>query len=341
MYTSSVPRCNLGPRQVTRKSYGRSYRLGYRHSLGDDCAIDATTGLRVCGGEAAAADTATGQVAATTSSVACTVGQPRYYPATIQNPSSTGANVACTPGQPRYYPATFTPPSANNCQTGTPRYKALVVQYTPPGAGGSRTFQFQYHAGQYDQYSCPNPDTNLQKAGQVSWLAGPGGSWTVGQMAQDESQCGGVAFNFLYHSGTQDVYQSATNNQYAVATTAGFALTSSPPAQNETGCGGNSNFTFQYHSGTEDVYYSSNANQWATADPSGFNVVSFPPAANETNCTAAATVSGTPTVAYVNSGVSTVPYFTSDATSVTPSTGGITLRPGKRLPSRPAAAMWR
>lgn len=194
--------------EATLPGLGR-VRIG-RRRLGDACVIDATTGQQICGGTAG---TTTAVAAAGT--VPCTTGVPRYYPASIQPPTGT-----------------------TTCTRGMPRYGSSTMQYKPAGAGAARTFNFQYHSGVYDQYSCPNPDGDLVKAGQVNWLVGAGPTWQVGLLPQDESQCGGSTFTFQYHSGANDVYYCQATNQWAITNTGGFQLASMPPAADESQCTG-------------------------------------------------------------------------------------------------------
>jgi hypothetical protein len=364
MYTTTIPRCNLSVRQaparqsLTRSSYGRRRLAGYARSLGDSCAIDATSGLRVCNGDAAVANVATGQVAAvsTSNGVACTVGQPRYYPATMQNPANAGT-TACVLGQPRYFAASFTPSGLASTPQNTPAHAVVAPDSTTwtvtSFSGGSLTlvgnnksdpisYTFLYNTGGVDAYQKssgggPSWDSSLSIAanGAISFGASMAGSSGGSQ----------ASFTFQYHAGSQDVYFCSSTNQWGVATAGSFQITTMPPAQNESACGGSGNFVFNYHSGNEDVYYCSATNQWATADPSGFNIVSFPPAANETTCTSAAlAVAGMPSVAYVNDSGVTTPYFTSDATSITPLPGYGTTSTTPTVPVAPAPsglmAMW-
>jgi hypothetical protein len=324
--------------------------------LGDSCAIDATSGLRVCNGDAAVADTATGQVAAvaTSNGVACTVGQPRYYPSTMQNPANAGV-TACTAGQPRYFASSFTPTGLANTAQNTPQSTWVAPQdgqtYRITSAGNGQiscvngknepfSYAFAYNSGGVDVY---NKTSGNNTAWLVQLSVASNGAVSFGANAAGPSSP--PSFTFQYHAGSQDVYFCSSTNQWGVATQGSFQVTTMPPAQNESACGGSGNFVFNYHSGNEDVYYCSATNQWATADPSGFNIVSFPPAANETTCTSAAlAVAGTPTVAYVNDSGVTTPYFTSDATSITPLPGYGTTAPTTTAPIAPAPsglmAMW-
>jgi hypothetical protein len=75
MYSVAMPQCNLQRNTRVRRVLHAGYRL---NGLGDACVIDATTGLRICGSQATAANVATGVTTPTTPTSNCSVGMPRY-----------------------------------------------------------------------------------------------------------------------------------------------------------------------------------------------------------------------------------------------------------------------
>jgi hypothetical protein len=192
--------------------------------------------------------------------------------------TASGAAVACSVGVPRWYPPSLQPPNSNAPQN-TPSSSSFV-------AGDGTTWGF---------ISFNSPTLVVH-----------------GQNSPSQR----FSYNFVYSSGTTDVYQLTSApcpkfdcTHLMVGPSGAITMGAAPQQQPAT-------FTFQYHAGALDVYYCSATNQWATTSTSGFVLVSMPPAADESQCTSAAAAGIIPST--VPAGTPVIEYAGAEPTYVSP-----------------------